>query len=357
MIVTPQVRRLAIAFDFVARPRSDRSHQNVTPMMGGVAIFLVLGAAILVLSSLLEVISRIFDIEFGWSLQELLIAFASGTLLGLVGLFDDKRNLIPPIKFALQLPSVIILVMFTEITIHLPIPEIFNIVLTIGWFVFLINAFNFMDNMDGVAAIVSATSAMFFVVIATFTEQYMVAALAAAIAGTSVGFLRYNLFEVDKKIFMGDAGSLFLGFWLAVIGIKLKFDSPSPLVTWPVPVLVLGIPIFDTCLVFFSRTRRGLHILKGGTDHTSHRLFRAGLGRYGVPFAIGMINAILGCLALLVMVSNLATSISILVTVILMAFYVLYKIEITAPYEFITGKPKAETPLDLNSESPSVIPS
>jgi UDP-GlcNAc:undecaprenyl-phosphate GlcNAc-1-phosphate transferase len=143
---------------------------------------------------------------------------------------------------------------------------------------------------------------------------------------------------------MGDVGSLFLGYMLAVVGLKLRFAAESPFITWPVPVLVLGIPIFDTSLVFISRRRRGQSFLKGGTDHASHRLARAGFGRYGVPFCLGLVGSALGAAAIIVMFSDLLNSLAMQVMAAVIAVYAIYKLEFRASYEFITGKtPSVET--------------
>jgi UDP-GlcNAc:undecaprenyl-phosphate GlcNAc-1-phosphate transferase len=142
------------------------------------------------------------------------------------------------------------------------------------------NALNFLDNMDGLSGGVATVASAFFLLLATMNEprQVLVGAMAAALIGACVGFLRYNL--NPATIFMGDTGSLFLGFMLAALGIKLRFLSNTPLVTWMVPVCVLALPIFDTTLVFVSRLRRGCNpFTTPGKDHLSHRLVAMGMTR------------------------------------------------------------------------------
>jgi UDP-GlcNAc:undecaprenyl-phosphate GlcNAc-1-phosphate transferase len=150
------------------------------------------------------------------------------------------------------------------------------------WVVFITNALNLLDNMDGLAGGVAAIAALFFLLLAAMTGQYLVGALAAALLGACIGFLVYNL--NPASIFMGDSGALFLGFMLAAVGIKLRFPGNVDFVTWMVPVLVLGLPIFDTTLVVISRLRRGVNPLTTpGKDHLSHRLAsRAGSQREAV---------------------------------------------------------------------------
>jgi UDP-GlcNAc:undecaprenyl-phosphate GlcNAc-1-phosphate transferase len=148
-----------------------------------------------------------------------------------------------------------------------------NIAATLVWVVFITNAMNLLDNMDGLSAGVAAIAAIFFLLFAAITKQYLVGVLAAALVGACVGFLFYNL--NPASIFMGDTGSLFLGFTLAAVAIKLRFPDNSAFVTWMVPVMVLIVPIFDTSLVIISRLRRHLNPLTTpGKDHLSHRLAR-----------------------------------------------------------------------------------
>lgn len=341
--VTPLVRQLALRINFVAIPRTDRAHQETTPLMGGLAMYIGLTGSILLLSLIANVFPSSIIEDTAWPLSELYIVMLSGTILALIGLLDDWKRLPPKLKLALEIPPVLILPLMTSIKIQLSVPHFINFGLTVCWFIYMINAFNYLDNMDGVAATTSTVAGMFFTVIAVINEQFLVAALAAAIAGVSFGFLHYNLFEYKRKIFMGDVGSLFLGFLLAVIGVKLVFKAESPWITWPVPVLVLGVPVFDTALVFISRLRRGQSFLKGGTDHLSHRLARLNFGHYGVPFAIGLIGSALGSGAILVMHSSFINSLAVQIVVGIVALYMMIKLEFTVPYEFITGKPAPDS--------------
>lgn len=337
MGVTPLVRQLALRIDFVAVPKSDRLHTVATPMMGGVALYLALTGALLVLTAVLA-ISDSPELDQTFSLNEMLVVILAGTVLAVIGLWDDRVDLPSKLKLGLQAAPVIVLSFFTDIQINMPLPEIINGVLTCCWFLYLINAYNYTDNMDGLAGMIATVAAMFFTVIALVNGQALLATLAAAVAGTSFGFLRYNLFKTNQKIFMGDVGSMFLGFLLAVIGLKLTFPAESPWVTWPVPVLVLGVPIFDTGMVFVSRWRRGQSFLQGGTDHLSHRLSRLNFGRYGTPFAVGMLGSALGCTAIIVMHSDLQNALATQLMVGGCALYLLYKLEFAQSHTFITGR-------------------
>lgn len=339
LVVTPLVRQMALRLHFVAVPKSDRAHQSVTPLMGGVALYIGFTAALLALVIGIGSIPNESIPDATLTLGELLIVLACGTILAAVGLWDDWRALPSSSKLLLQVLPIVVLILATDVRIDMPVPQVVNTLLSICWFLYVVNAVNYTDNMDGIAGMIATVAGMFFTVIAIINGQYLVAALAAAVAGVSVGFLRYNLFETERKIFMGDVGSLFLGYLLAVVGVKLTFTAESPWVTWPVPVLVLGVPIFDTALVFISRWRRGQSFLKGGTDHLSHRLHRLGFGRFGTPFAVGLLGSALGATAIIIMHSNLPDSLATQAFVLACALLLLYRLELNAPYEFITGKP------------------
>jgi UDP-GlcNAc:undecaprenyl-phosphate GlcNAc-1-phosphate transferase len=139
------------------------------------------------------------------------------------------------------------------------------------WVVGITNAMNLLDNMDGLCGGIAMIAAVFFTLLATLSDQYFVGSLAAALAGACAGFLFYNW--NPAHIFMGDAGSLFLGFLLSAVAIKLRFPSNYTAVTWMIPLFVLAVPLFDTTLVFISRLRRGKNPLTTpGKDHVSHRL-------------------------------------------------------------------------------------
>jgi UDP-GlcNAc:undecaprenyl-phosphate/decaprenyl-phosphate GlcNAc-1-phosphate transferase len=345
--VTPMIRELAIRLRFVAVPRNNRAHRVATPLMGGVALYLAFTIAIIALAVGGTLLLPEDQLDATLPISHLLIVLACGTLVALVGLWDDWADLPSHLKLGLQVVPVIFLVFSTDIRINMPIPDVFNILLTLCWFLYIINAVNYMDNMDGVASMTAGVAAMFFTVVTIINGQFLIAALSAAVTGVAFGFLRYNLFEVERKIFMGDVGALFLGFLLAFIGLRLTFPAESPWVTWPVPVLILGVPVFDTALVFFSRWRRKEPFLNGGTDHLSHRLARLEFGRYGVPFAIGMLGSALGCAALLIMHSSLVNSLAAQIFVGLCALYLLYKLELRASHRLITGAEPTPPPADM----------
>jgi UDP-GlcNAc:undecaprenyl-phosphate GlcNAc-1-phosphate transferase len=160
----------------------------------------------------------------------------------------------------------------------------------------------------------------------SFTGQYLVGALSVAVMAACIGFLVYNW--NPTTIFMGDSGSLFLGFTLASIGIKLSFPQNVTFVTWMIPLLVLGVPIFDTTLVVISRLRRGLNPLTTpGTDHTSHRLTYAGLTQREAVLVLYIASFVLGLLALFVTEATVLPSYLVGTLVVIAAFYAIWRLE------------------------------
>ena len=185
---------------------------------------------------------------------------------------------------------------------------------------------NLLDNMDGLSGGVSAIAAAFFLLLAAMSGQYLVGILAAALLGACIGFLMYNV--NPASIFMGDTGSLFLGFMMASVGIKLRFPDNVYFVTWMVPLLVLGLPIFDTTLVFVSRLRRGKNPLTTpGKDHFSHRLVKMGLSQREAVLVLYLICGALGVLAMYLTQASILEGYAVGGAVLLVAIYSLWRLE------------------------------
>lgn len=268
---TPIVRRFSVWIGFVDVPAGRKHHREPMPLMGGVAIFAGAIIALLVMYTFLPFPERRGDPP----LIPLHVAgtLFSVTLVALVGLLDDRVDLPPWAKLAGQLIATVALI-YVGVRVRLPIPEPLNYLISALWLLGITNAFNFLDNMDGLTAGLSAVCSAFILLLAAQNEQYLVAGLAAAVLGACLGFLRYNF--NPAQIFMGDAGALFLGFLLAVLGLQLRFPGNTSTITWLVPIFVLGLPIFDITLVVISRARRGLPPWWAGNDHISHRLVHLG---------------------------------------------------------------------------------
>lgn len=280
----PWVRRAAIAMGLVDLPSQRKAHRTPTPLLGGAAIFI--GAIIGVL------------LIYGGNPQPTVIGVVlAASVVALTGLIDDYRPLPAWAKLGGQLLGFLILAYF-GIRVRLPVPDFVNYAITLIWLLGITNAINFLDNMDGLSAGISAVSSSFILLLALINGQFLVGALAAGLLGACLGFLRYNF--PPAQIFMGDVGSLFLGFLLAVLGIQLRFPANSNFVTWMVPVFILGLPIFDMVLVVTSRIRRGLSPNTPGKDHISHRLVRLGFSSRKAVLILYLISGVLGMMALFI---------------------------------------------------------
>lgn len=260
--LTPLTRQLARIAGFLDQPSTRKVHAVPTPLLGGLAIYGAFVIALLLFRNWPQYIVELGAILTG------------ATGLAIVGMIDDKIGLSPWTKFPAQFLAAGV-VMLAGIRIDLTFVPAIDSALTVLWIVGLINAINFMDNMDGLAAGVSAIAAFFLFILAASQGQELVSTLAAALCGSAIGFLIYNFNPATT--FMGDTGSLVLGFLLAVLGIKLRFAGQPKEITWMIPILVLALPIFDTTLVFFTRIREKRSPVRGGKDHTSHRLRLLGL--------------------------------------------------------------------------------
>jgi UDP-GlcNAc:undecaprenyl-phosphate/decaprenyl-phosphate GlcNAc-1-phosphate transferase len=297
---TPMVRRLALATGLVDHPDSRKMHRVVVPLLGGVAIY---GASVI---ALLLFADRFY-------VAQSLSILVGASLVSFLGIWDDRSGLRPVAKLIGQVAAALIPVV-SGIRVEvirdywfvgiLPsdttglVASLANVFLSIVWFVAITNSLNLLDNMDGLSSGVAAVAAAFFLLLAIFNGQFLVATLAAAILGACLGFLYYNF--NPAKIFMGDSGSLFLGYALAALGIKLRFDN-ADIVTWMVPVMVLGIAIFDTTLVVISRLRRGLNpFTTPGKDHLSHRLVALGWTQREAVMLLYLVCGMLGMAAMFI---------------------------------------------------------
>lgn len=280
LALIPLVTRVAVIADVTAAPRDDRLHTSPTPYLGGIAIMLV---AIGVSPFLEE-----------WK-SEAVVILAGAALLAIVGLLDDMRNLQPGPRLAAEVFAALLA---AAAGAHV---ELFggaaDIVLTVVWLVGVTNAFNIVDNMDGAAGGIAAATAVGLAVAAGLEEQVLVGGMAAALAGACLGFLVHNWHPA--RIFMGDAGTLPLGYLLAAIALKLRFPAPHASSITAI-VLFTSPALFDTALVVISRTARGKAVYQGGTDHTSHRLLRLGWSTHVVAALITAASGAAAALGVLV---------------------------------------------------------
>ncbi|MBN1438483.1 MAG: undecaprenyl/decaprenyl-phosphate alpha-N-acetylglucosaminyl 1-phosphate transferase [Anaerolineales bacterium] len=292
-VATPVIGRVAFRTGFVDAPKPHKMHVRPMPLLGGLAIYLALCAVLL-------------RVDFSTEVVPMAAVAVGATLLMLVGLWDDRRGVSPRVKLLAQIAAAV-LAAAAGIQVRItPFPAV-NFAVTLFWFVGITNAINLMDNMDGLAAGICSVAALFFTILAASARQGLVASLAAAVTGASLGFLYYNI--SPAMIFMGDTGSLLLGFLLAVIGVEYSPTNLPLGSTWMAPIVVLGLPIFDTTLVTFSRLFNRRPVSRGGTDHTSHRLARLGLGINRAVFSMYLAAGLLGILAVLMTRSRPETAV------------------------------------------------
>ena len=259
LVATPFAARVALRLGFVDRPAPHKTHVDPTPYLGGAALAAGLGVVGVVAA--------------GGSVQVATILVAA-IAIAVLGFVDDARGLQPPIKLGVQGAAAIALFVTGSGGGVFGIPAL-DLALTIVWVVVVTNALNLLDNMDGLAPGVAAVCALAFFGISAYEGHFLVGSLAAALAGASLGFLPHNF--PPARVFLGDAGSLLVGFLLAAIGLNLDLIGQSGVIRVAVPLLALAIPLFDTTLVVIARFRDKRPILRGGTDHASHRLAARGL--------------------------------------------------------------------------------
>jgi UDP-GlcNAc:undecaprenyl-phosphate GlcNAc-1-phosphate transferase len=313
-LLTPLAATLARRYGILDHPKDDRFHEAATPYLGGLAV-----AAGLVLVGAFAASSS----------GQLATIVVCGVVITAVGLLDDQRGVGPIVKIVIEAGAGIALflvgvkaALFGHLWIDVPV--------TVLWVVAVTNATNLLDNMDGLATGSSAISALAFFVIAAGHGDYLVGAFAASVAGACFGFLRHNF--PPAKIFLGDAGSLLLGFLLAAVALKMDLIGTPGIVRAAIPVLILGVPLLDMLLVVISRLREHRPVYKGGTDHTSHRLAARGVSGRSIALLIFAIQVLLCSVAVLLShISDDTVVLGVVVAAAVAAAVVLLKLLAMAP--------------------------
>ena len=291
VLATPVVRRVAWRYGFIDQPSFRKVHATPMPRLGGLAIYAGFIVALLVLGT-------------RFRFNEAVGILIGATLVSVVGGIDDHSPIGPVPKLLAQALAAGILIL-SGVQVAVFDQQWLNVVVTVIWVVGITNALNFLDNMDGLSAGVAAVASAFFLLLAALNNQYLVGVMSAALLGACIGFLWYNF--NPASIFMGDSGSLFIGFVLAALGIKLRFPGNTDIVTWMAPVLVLGLPILDTTLVTVSRLRRGVNPLTtAGKDHISHRLARLTGSKREAVLMCYLIGGVFGMAAIFVTTATVA---------------------------------------------------
>ena len=272
-LLTPLMRKIALSQGVLDRPNSaHKSHKKPVPYLGGVAI--IIGVVIV---SYIALISNKFTWSNFWLATSVLVP---AIVMGLVGLWDDLKSLNPLPRFIGQSIAgiVVAIVLILNDNIGNPTGITFlDAAITVLWIVGICNSINFFDNLDGGAAGTVAITAISLTYLAITGDQYFIAALSIVVAGSTLGFLIWN--RAPARIYMGDAGALFLGLLIATLTVRFKPSTDNSVTSFAIPLLLLAIPILDTTVAVFSRLRRKVSPFQGGKDHLSHRLVRAGLSR------------------------------------------------------------------------------
>ena len=303
LVLVPAVREFARSREIHDVPGGHKSHTAPVPYLGGVAMVVAFSLA-MVIGVLLQRNITISGQQISLNIESL--AFRSDTLLrelvvviglalvfSLMGLIDDLRGLSPRLRFVVGLILATSLVGY-GVRVASPLPDSVDFVISVVWILGVTNAFNLLDNIDGLAAGTAAVAAGAFFFIATMNDQQNGALFAIGLAGAMLGFLRSNFHPAT--IYMGDAGSLFIGFLMAYLGLKMR-TNVDEIPQLFAPIVVLGVAVLDTTIVVVSRVRRGVSPFTGGQDHLSHRLRRLGLSVRRAVTTLLLASIALGVLA------------------------------------------------------------
>lgn len=288
LVATPVVKSLAFKMGAMDVPKDNRRmHDHPIPRMGGLAIFLGFLLSVLLFA---EITPQLRGILLG------------SVIIVVLGIFDDIYSLPAMFKFVVQIVAALVAVFSGNVIQTLSNPNIFSsdlywdlgvlsIPVSVIWIVAITNAVNLIDGLDGLACGVSTISSMTLLVISLVVSDAPAAILMAALAGSCIGFLPYNL--NPAKIFMGDTGSTFLGYVLAVVSIQGLFKFYT-IISFAVPFLMLGLPIFDTCFAFIRRIAHGQSPMHADRSHVHHRLIDMGFSQKQAVAVLYIISAILG---------------------------------------------------------------
>ncbi len=303
-VATPLCRRLALRVGLMDRPKEEahKQHGHATPLLGGLALF---GAwALCLIAGYFAVFAGWFD-QFSAPLAEsqagvrmvgarmaFIVLGAAGAML--LGLADDRRGMKPAVKFGCQFLIALLAVWAGGVRITLFIDNFFlTAAITIFWYMLLMNAINFFDNMDGLAVGTATIALAFFALTAAWQQQYFIATLSALSCGVGCGFWLYN--ASPASIFMGDSGSLFLGYLLATISASVTYYSSetSSFLAVLLPLFILALPLFDAGAVVLIRLRKRKPFWIGDHNHISHRFVAMGMSRAQAVNAVHLLAIII----------------------------------------------------------------
>ncbi len=342
-LLTPIVKSLAFKVGAVDVPKDNRRmHKTPIPRMGGLAIFLGF------------LLSTLLFVELTQPVRGMLLG---GIIIVILGIFDDIYALPALPKLFVQIAAALIAVFHGNVIQVLSNPNVFSsepywvlgalsVPVTVIWIVAITNAVNLIDGLDGLAVGVATISSLTMLVIAMLVSDGLVAVIMAALAGACLGFMPYN--ANPAKIFMGDTGSTFLGFILATMSIQGLFKVYT-IISFAVPFLMLGLPIFDTCFAIFRRLSKGQNPMSPDRSHVHHRLIDMGCNQKQAVAVLYVISAILGLSAVVLTTSGEIKAMLVFVSLFIAAA-VVSKLYLFDHHHLAKEKKTPKAPTEANEE-------
>ena len=316
-ISVPLARKIAEKIGAIDVPKdARRMHKVPTPRLGGLAVFLGFLVSVLCFCEIT---------------RELIGLLCGSVIIVILGIFDDSHDLSAKLKFCVQIMAALVTIYIGDIKINFfTNPNIFSdegvlllsdwiaVPCTVLWIVAITNAVNLIDGLDGLAAGVSTIAAVSLVFIASMVDEPAIALIAIIIAGACLGFLPFN-FRKKKKIFLGDTGATFLGYALAVLSVQGGFKSYA-VISFAVPVLIFGLPIFDTAFAMLRRVLTGRSPMSPDRGHIHHRLVDMGFSQKQSVFILYAMSGVLGLTAVVLAESGAMRALLLLIGVLIVIF-------------------------------------
>jgi len=310
--VTPYIRKIAIKLNIVDYPHeSHKTHSEPVPYLGGLGI--ILGVLVTTFAAIIGM--RIYEI-FGLAVTILIPA----VFLGIVGLVDDIKKLLPWPRFLIQnLVGIIVSISLVSTnTLGSPTGSKFiDVALSILWIVGIANAINFFDNVDGGASGTIAISSLTLFFLAQEGNQFLIAAMSIVLAGSTLGFLFWN--KPPARIYMGDAGALFVGVLFATLTLRFNPNPIDKIASFSIPLLLAAVPILDTSVAVVSRIRAGKSPFQGGRDHLSHRLLNLKFSKRKTIFTLWTLTVFFSSVA--VLISHVPNNFEKLISIVALLFW------------------------------------
>ncbi len=309
-LLTFLVKKVAVELNFIDKPEERKFHKTPTPLMGGLAI--LLGMIFSFFLSFFICINLIPPVK------SFLFFFIGLLLVCSLGLLDDHQGMTPYVKFSVQFLIAMILIIGSGYS-DLIGPWFITVPILVIWMVGLMNALNFLDNMDGITAGLASILGLGFFALGILTGNHFISLISVIFIGATFGFLLHNFHPA--KIFLGDAGSMLIGYTLSVLGIVLLTELPKNFSLF-LPVLLLSYAIFDISLVSITRKRDGRRVLQGGKDHSTHRIGTATGSVRITAVMVYLINILM--VLITVIVYETSSQWAIMITTVLFALVFLF---------------------------------